>query len=273
MFTRTKHGANRLAEQLEKDGINSTAIHGNKSQGARTRALADFKSGAVQVLVATDIAARGLDIEQLPHVVNFELPHVSEDYVHRIGRTGRAGKEGKAISLVCVDELKLLRDIEQLLKKQYPGRLSKVLNLIRVSGLNPSGKAGEANNSVRRNLPQKAIPAAATDARPNLPIPVANRPAINVREEAAAHKWPAKSRSKPTAEKTGKTSLKRRARLPGVVEGLIQTRMSGCKQQFTGAILQAPYKDPGNHQRQPGRGAWSLGHCFAWSPGPAAATT
>lgn len=120
VFTRTKHGANRLAEQLEKDGINSTAIHGNKSQGARTRALADFKSGAVQVLVATDIAARGLDIEQLPHVVNFELPHVSEDYVHRIGRTGRAGKEGKAISLVCVDELKLLRDIEQLLKKAIP---------------------------------------------------------------------------------------------------------------------------------------------------------
>ncbi len=116
VFTRTKHGANRLAEQLGKDGITAAAIHGNKSQGARTRALADFKSGKVRVLVATDIAARGLDIDQLPHVVNFELPNVPEDYVHRIGRTGRAGNEGEAMSLVCVDEHKLLRDIERLLK-------------------------------------------------------------------------------------------------------------------------------------------------------------
>ena len=123
VFTRTKHGANRLAEYLEKDGLNAAAIHGNKSQGARTRALADFKSGAFQVLVATDIAARGLDIDQLPHVVNFELPHVPEDYVHRIGRTGRAGKEGQAVSLVCVDELKLLRDIESLLKREIPRRI------------------------------------------------------------------------------------------------------------------------------------------------------
>ena len=118
VFTRTKHGANRLTQQLEKDGIRSAAIHGNKSQGARTRALANFKKGEVRVLVATDIAARGLDIEQLPYVVNYELPNVSEDYVHRIGRTGRAGNEGKAVSLVCVDELKLLRDIEKLLKRQ-----------------------------------------------------------------------------------------------------------------------------------------------------------
>ena len=120
VFTRTKHGANRLAEQLGKDGISSAAIHGNKSQGARTRALADFKSGKVRVLVATDIAARGLDIDQLPHVVNFELPNVAEDYVHRIGRTGRAGNEGEAISLVCVDELKLLRDIERLINRDIP---------------------------------------------------------------------------------------------------------------------------------------------------------
>ena len=115
VFTRTKHGANRLATQLESDGITATAIHGNKSQSARTRALADFKRGAVRVLVATDIAARGLDIDRLPHVVNYELPNVPEDYVHRIGRTARAGNEGAAISLVCVDELKLLRDIEKLL--------------------------------------------------------------------------------------------------------------------------------------------------------------
>ena len=118
VFTRTKHGANRLAKQLESDGIRAAAIHGNKSQGARTRALADFKRGTVRVLVATDIAARGLDIDQLPHVVNFELPNVAEDYVHRIGRTGRAGNEGEAVSLVCVDEHKLLRDIERLLKRE-----------------------------------------------------------------------------------------------------------------------------------------------------------
>jgi len=116
VFTRTKHGANRLAEQLTGDGINSVAIHGNKSQGARTRALADFKAGDVRVLVATDIAARGLDIDRLPHVINFELPNVPEDYVHRIGRTARAGREGHAVSLVCVDERKLLADIERVLK-------------------------------------------------------------------------------------------------------------------------------------------------------------
>jgi len=115
VFMRTKHGANRLAAQLETDGITATAIHGNKSQTARTRALADFKRGAVRVLVATDLAARGLDIDRLPHVVNYELPNVPEDYVHRIGRTARAGNEGSAVSLVCVDELKLLRDIEKLL--------------------------------------------------------------------------------------------------------------------------------------------------------------
>jgi ATP-dependent RNA helicase RhlE len=120
VFTRTKHGANRLAEQLEDDGISATAIHGNKSQGARTKALADFKKGSVRVLAATDIAARGLDIDQLPHVVNYELPNVPEDYVHRIGRTGRAGKEGEALSLVCVDERDFLRDIERLLNRDIP---------------------------------------------------------------------------------------------------------------------------------------------------------
>jgi len=117
VFTRTKHGANRLAKQLTEDGLEAAAIHGNKSQGARTKALKDFKEGNVRILVATDIAARGLDIDRLPHVVNFELPHVAEDYVHRIGRTARAGLAGHAVSLVCVDEQKLLRDIEILLKR------------------------------------------------------------------------------------------------------------------------------------------------------------
>ncbi len=120
VFTRTKHGANHLAEQLNKDGITSAAIHGNKSQGARTRALSDFKDGNIRVLVATDIAARGIDITELPHVVNYELPNVPEDYVHRIGRTGRAAATGEALSLVCVDEHKLLRDIERVLKREIP---------------------------------------------------------------------------------------------------------------------------------------------------------
>lgn len=120
VFTRTKHGANRLAEKLVKDGIEAAAIHGNKSQGARTKALAQFKDGTVRVLVATDIAARGLDIDQLPQVINFELPNVPEDYVHRIGRTGRAGSSGAAVSLVDREELKLLKDIEKLIKREIP---------------------------------------------------------------------------------------------------------------------------------------------------------
>ncbi len=116
VFVRTKHGASRLAEQLERDGVTATAIHGDKSQPQRTQALAEFKQGVVRVLVATDVAARGLDIEDLPHVVNFELPTTPEDYIHRIGRTGRAGTKGDAISLVCEDEKELLKGIEQLLK-------------------------------------------------------------------------------------------------------------------------------------------------------------
>jgi ATP-dependent RNA helicase RhlE len=120
VFTRTKHGANKLSEQLNREDIAALAIHGNKSQPARTRALAEFKSGRLQVLVATDIAARGIDIDQLPHVVNFDMPNVPEDYVHRIGRTGRAGASGEAISLVCVDEKQFLADIERLIKQQIP---------------------------------------------------------------------------------------------------------------------------------------------------------
>ncbi len=120
VFTRMKHGANRLTEHLNKAGITAMAIHGNKSQGARTKALADFKNGDLRVLVATDIAARGIDIDQLPHVVNYEMPNVPEDYVHRIGRTGRAGAQGEAISLVCPDENIFLRDIERLIKREIP---------------------------------------------------------------------------------------------------------------------------------------------------------
>ena len=133
VFTRTKHGANRLANQLQRDGIHCTAIHSNKSQPARIQALADFKSGKVRVLVATDIAARGLDIDELPHVVNFELPHVAGDYVHRIGRTGRAGSSGDAISLVCAEEMEQLKDIERFLKFKLPVKV--------VPGFEPNQKA------------------------------------------------------------------------------------------------------------------------------------
>ncbi len=160
VFTRTKHGANRLCQQLEKDGLQSAAIHGNKSQAARTRALQGFKAGKIRVLVATDIAARGLDIEQLPHVVNYELPNVPEDYVHRIGRTGRAGREGLAISLVSADEHKQLRDIERLLGATIP---SEVLE-----GYTPSASAqtrNEARPQHRKHAPRRGRPQAGRKGR------------------------------------------------------------------------------------------------------------
>ena len=155
VFTRTKHGANRLTGQLDKDGITAVAIHGNKSQNARTKALADFKKGDVRVLVATDIAARGIDIDQLPHVVNYELPNVSEDYVHRIGRTGRAGNEGEAISLVCVDEHEYLENIEKLIKKDIPKVWLKGFKpdpSIKAEPINQGGGRGRGGNS--RNRPR-----------------------------------------------------------------------------------------------------------------------
>lgn len=123
VFTRTKHGANKLSEYFQKIGITAAAIHGNKSQSARTKALDDFKKSSVRVLVATDIAARGIDIDALPHVVNFELPNIAEDYVHRIGRTGRAGCAGEALSLVCVDEAEYLKGIEKLINKKLDSRI------------------------------------------------------------------------------------------------------------------------------------------------------
>ena len=154
VFTRTKHGANRLTGQLDKDGITAVAIHGNKSQNARTKALADFKKGDVRVLVATDIAARGIDIDHLPHVVNYELPNVSEDYVHRIGRTGRAGNEGEAISLVCVDENEYLSNIEKLINKDIPKVWLKGFKpdpSIKAEPINQGGGRGRGNS---RNRPR-----------------------------------------------------------------------------------------------------------------------
>ncbi len=147
VFSRTKHGANRLTKYLENKGISASAIHGNKGQGARTKALADFKDGEIQVLVATDIAARGLDIDQLPQVVNFDLPNVPEDYVHRIGRTGRAGARGQAISLVSADEHKQLTDIERLTRKLLERRL--------VDGFEPVHEVPESRLDLRPVRPKK----------------------------------------------------------------------------------------------------------------------
>jgi ATP-dependent RNA helicase RhlE len=139
VFSRTKHGANRLAQKLEHSGISSMAIHGNKSQNARTKALSDFKAGKIRILVATDIAARGLDIDQLPHVVNFDLPNVPEDYVHRIGRTGRAGNAGEALSLVCAEETRMLRDIEKLIRKSVERRSVAGFDLLEPLSLDHPG--------------------------------------------------------------------------------------------------------------------------------------
>jgi ATP-dependent RNA helicase RhlE len=164
VFTRTKHGANRLAEQLGRDGINAAAIHGNKSQGQRVRALDDFKAGRADILVATEVASRGLDIEDLPHVVNYELPMVPEDYVHRIGRTGRAEKTGDAISLVCVDEAPLLREIEKLLGRSIPTEV--------IPGFEPDRSIRPEPIRQRSAGPRFANPSRGSGPRP---IPVAQR--------------------------------------------------------------------------------------------------
>jgi ATP-dependent RNA helicase RhlE len=217
VFTRTKHGASRLSEQLVRDGIAAAAIHGNKSQPQRVRALNDFKAGRVDILVATDIAARGLDIEALPHVVNYELPMVPEDYVHRIGRTGRAGIDGIALSLVCVDEAKLLRDIE--------GMLGRRVETQEIPGFTPdltirpepirlrSGEPGHGNGSRAARPAGRAAPArpapsryaagplagaphppAAAPARMSIGRPVPARPAAGSHPGAAR---PAARRADP----------------------------------------------------------------------------
>jgi ATP-dependent RNA helicase RhlE len=188
VFTRTKHGANKLAEQLNDDGIRALPIHGNKSQNARTRALAEFKAGDLRVLVATDIAARGIDIQELPHVVNYDLPNVPEDYVHRIGRTGRAGSAGEAVSLVSVDELAFLRDIEKLLRRTIrrqsiegfePDPSARPEPVSQRNGQHPRGAAnaahrarssgGAAQQRQRMDAPRAASPTSRAGSRSDAP--------------------------------------------------------------------------------------------------------
>jgi len=200
VFTRTKHGANRLAEQLGKDGISASAIHGNKSQGARTKALADFKRGAVRALVATDIAARGLDIKELPHVVNFELPNVAEDYVHRIGRTGRAGSNGVALSLVCREEKPLLSSIEKLTRNR--------IESVTVSGFEPGAQftmdeetEADARRSNSRPGTRNTKRADSNQSRPRKPGARSGQPAK--RGERGAHTASGKAGSRSTRNGNG----------------------------------------------------------------------
>ncbi|WP_375057533.1 DEAD/DEAH box helicase [Zobellella sp. DQSA1] len=173
VFTRTKHGANRLAMQLDKDGLPAMAIHGDKSQGARTRALSQFKDGQLRVLVATDIAARGIDISELPHVVNYELPHVAEDYVHRIGRTGRAGSTGEALSLICHEEKPLLKAIEKLIKQSAELEILSGFEPgpeeVQPATKPPANNRGRGNGGGRGRAPTAANNKAPRSNKPNRP--------------------------------------------------------------------------------------------------------
>ncbi len=188
VFTRTKHGADKLVRGLEADGINATALHGNKSQNVRTRALADFKRGKIVALVATDIAARGIDIQDLPHVVNYDLPNVPEDYVHRIGRTGRAGAGGEAISLVSIDERAFLRDIERLLKRQIPAEV--------VAGFEPDPRAVAQPVFQQRGHVQRHAPRAAERGRSTRPHQGSGQPRARG-GNAAGDRSGASSRRRP----------------------------------------------------------------------------
>jgi ATP-dependent RNA helicase RhlE len=181
VFTRTKHGANKLAEQLWADGIATAAIHGNKSQPQRVRALNDFKAGRVTLLIATEVAARGLDIDQLPHVVNYELPMVAADYIHRIGRTGRAGMQGDAISLVCVDELPMLRDVERLLGEPIPSELVPGFEpdrSIRAEPIRLRSAGRHAGSAPRKRVGR--FPERGATRRPSAPRRSGGRPATGV---------------------------------------------------------------------------------------------
>ena len=234
VFTRTKHGANRLAEFLNKHGVTALAIHGNKSQGARTRALSEFKSGALQTLVATDIAARGLDIELLPHVINFDLPHVPEDYVHRIGRTARAGATGEAISLVCADDKPLLTDIERVIRRQVPREIiagfepnphERAEPIVRQRGQGKSdrGQHERGQRSAPRRpsqgQPRKNGNVQATRVQPSRPQPSPKpngQPARSA--EAEAHAKPKHPRPAPQPRRPVDSASTVRTNIPGLLQ-------------------------------------------------------
>jgi ATP-dependent RNA helicase RhlE len=198
VFTRTKHGADRLVKQLHQDDIVAMAIHGNKSQAARTRALGQFKDGSLQVLVATDIAARGLDISELPHVVNYELPNVPEDYVHRIGRTGRAGSSGEAISLVCVDERKFLSDIEKLIKRSLPQEILDGFELDPHARPEPIQVGRQAKQQPRRGGHSDPR---SSSSRPSSPTSPSNSPSKPQRKQVGRSTRPERSDSKQNRDR------------------------------------------------------------------------
>ena len=201
VFTRTKHGANRLATQLEHEGIAATAIHGNKSQPQRVRALADFKAGRFSVLVATEVASRGLDIDALPHVVNFELPMVPEDYVHRIGRTGRAGVDGDAVSLVCIDEMRLLGDIERVLGHAIPSETIEGFEpdpRIRPEPILRGGLGGARPSGPRIGAPRSGMP------RPGAPRPDAPRRGAPARQNGGQASRPSHLAGAPWSHAAGR---------------------------------------------------------------------
>jgi ATP-dependent RNA helicase RhlE len=187
-----------LAEKLERDGVTAAAIHGNKSQGARTKALADFKQNNIRVLVATDIAARGLDIEQLPHVVNFELPNISEDYVHRIGRTGRAGATGEAISLVEPEEFKFLQGIEKLIKQKLPREALPVFSLAPVRPRTEEEVKADAE-AERPRRPQHRPANRRTNSQKSESRQAAGLPPVRKAEGSAANKPRRRRPNKPQA--------------------------------------------------------------------------
>ena len=200
VFSRTKHGANKLVKKLTGEGVQAGAIHGNKSQAARTKVLAEFKQGKVRVLVATDIAARGIDINQLPHVVNFDLPNVPEDYVHRIGRTGRAGASGEAVSLVSHDEFKQLRDIERLIKKTIPREV--------IDGFEPLNNVPQSKADDRPRKPKKVKKpsTASNDNRGGNNRAKANKSGDTSRNaDAPAKKRSRRRRSKPAANRVAES--------------------------------------------------------------------
>jgi ATP-dependent RNA helicase RhlE len=215
VFTRTKHGANHLAEQLQRDGIAATAIHGNKSQGQRVKALNDFKAGRASILVATEVASRGLDIEDLPHVVNFELPMVAEDYVHRIGRTGRAGATGDAISLVCVDESGLLREIEALLRQRIPSEVVEGFEPDRSIRPEPIRRGSQSQG---RQGPRQGAPRGGQPRRTFNPRPVAARP-VEPRPMPQAHAQG--QRPVPTGPRPGSSPAGGRRHGPGRGPGTV----------------------------------------------------
>jgi ATP-dependent RNA helicase RhlE len=256
VFVRMKHMANRLAEQLVKDGISAAAIHGNKSQGARTRALAGFKDGSVAVLVATDIAARGLDIEQLPHVVNFELPNVPEDYVHRIGRTGRAGSPGHAVSLLSSDENAFLRDIERVMKRSLPREV--------VAGFEPGKPGTIVEDEAPQRPPQRGRSA-----------PRGGAPRGGQRGQAKPPQRPQRSHSAParTANGNGHTAAVKpapeHARKPGGNHASTAPRRLDGNGDVDGNVA-APAK-PGRSGATPHRN--SAGHTTPAQPGTDAPRT